>query len=420
MLLKWLLLISSLCYVSLQAENPAVGPTSFNPHLVLNNNGDALVAWNTGGNIGGAIQYAFYDKKGQNFGTISTMAETGSSSEHVTLALNNQQDALMLWDTTVGQIYYSVYDKSSKKMETARQISKTSVNSMNPNIAFNDQGDGIAVWSNAEGEVQYATYHKIDRRFGSANTFRGAKTSLNAQVVMNNIGQAMIVWYDSVKTAIRYVVCDKMKFGQIQTIANTKEAINQVIALNDASEAMIVWNTGAQTTLSGEVQCVIYDKESSSFGSLQTIANGKNAFPVISLNKMGEAIVTWSRMTADGKQPIWYAVYDKASKHFKTPKAIKKAITYSIAPQVSLNSKGEAILTWFTTTNGTIQYAIYDKSIGLFAKAKTIKGTEANSEYPMVALNEHGQAILIWSSFGAIQYSIYDKVNSTFGLLKKI
>lgn len=422
-----LVMISLVCCIHAEVDVKGVGPTAFDPKLAFNNQGDALIVWNTGGsNIGGLIQYAIYDKEVKTFGAPILIPNITASSLHIAVSCNNRGDALVVWDTVLGHIQYSIYDKSTKTLGSPQTILGTGAYSIDPSVTLNDEGDAFAVWYDAQMNIQYSLYHKIDRKFEIAKTLGESKTSTKPQIVMNNKGDAILLWYDIVKEIISYVVYDKIaKFGSIQTILDTKSGVNQVVALNNQTDAVIAWNTGSETTLSGLIQYAVYNKDAKSFSSIKTIPSIKgnlaqNAIPQIALNDKGDALLTWCTLTADGKDPLWYAFYNKTSKQFETPNPIIGAITYSTAPELALNAKGEAVIAWFTTMNGTIQYAVYNRLSKVFEPAQLIIGFGNNSEFPVIAFNNERDGLLVWSVFGGIQYSIYDKVVKNFSFAKNL
>lgn len=405
--------------------NKGVGPTAFDPQLAFNNQGDALVVWNTGGTtIGGVVQYSLYDKTAKTFKVPVTITGMTSSSQHVAVALNNKGDCLVIWDTVLGHIQYSIYDRVAQMLSPAQTISDTGVYSINPNIVLNDEGDAIAVWFDAEMNIQYSTYHKINRRFENAKTITQSKANSQPQIAMNNQGDAVLVWYDIGKEAIAYTLYDKVgKFKSIWTILNTKGALNQVVVINNEMEAIIAWNTGSEVSLSGLIQYVCYNKESKSFSTTKAVFSDKleqNTFPQIALNNQGESLLTWCKQTADGKDPIWYAAYDKNSRRFDNPKAVESATAYSTMPQITLNNKGESLIGWVTTMDGKIQYAVHNPSSKIFNKTQSIADVSSNSQCPVIAINDQGEAILVWGVLGNIQYSIYDKMNKKFSVANNL
>ena len=428
MLVQTILVMISL-FFSIHAEvsTNGVGPTTFDPQLTMNNQGDALIAWNTGGNnIGGSIQYAIYDKELKTFGSAITVPGVTVSSQHVAVTSNNRGDALVIWDTVLGAIQYAIYDKSTKTLRSAQTILETGAFSITPCIAINDEGDAIAVWYNAQMNIQYSVYHKISKNFEAAKTLLNTTTSVKPQIVINNQGAAILLWYDIVKEVICYSIYDKTtKFGSTQTILNTKGAVNQMVTLNNDTESIIVWNTGSETTLSGLIQYSVYNKDTKSFGSVKTLPSVKdnlaqNSVPQVTLNDKGLALLTWCRVAADGKDPLWYALYNKSSNQFETPKAVAGATPYSTAPQLAINDKGDAVITWFTTMNGTIQYSIYNNSSKVFGPTQAIVGIQSNSEFPVIAFNNQGEGIVVWSVFNGIQYSSYDKTAKNFSFARNL
>lgn len=431
MLTKAILIVFSLfCYVHIQAQNQisedplekGVGPTAFDPKLALNNQGQALIAWNTGGGvIGGSIQYAVYNQDSKAFGSAMVVPGLTISTERVAVTINNQGDAIVIWDTVTGNIQYSIYDKTTKTLGLAQTIEGAAPYSQDPSIVLNDEGDAIAAWYDAQMKVQYAIYHKIGKKFEMAKNLLDATTSVTPQIVMNNKGEAIVVWYDTVRESINYSLYDKIgKFRSVEKVLNTKNSLSPRIALNDEGDSILVWNTGAETTLSGDVQYSVYNKEARVFGPIKTLpssnkgAIAQNGRPQISLNNRGEAILVGCRIAADGKDPIWYTIYNKSSKQFDLPKAVAEATIYSTAPEVTLNNKGEAMMAWFTTMNGTIEYAIYNQSLKAFKPTQKIINVGSNSEFPLIAFNNGGDGILVWGILGGIQYSIYDKNSKSF------
>jgi hypothetical protein len=414
------------CSIEAGLTNKGIGPTALNPKLVLNQQGQALIAWNTGGGVvGGVIQYAVYHQENKAFEAPINIPGITENTLLVSLSMNNKGDALAIWNTVAGHIQYSIYDKATYRFSPAQTLLGTSPYSQDPSIVLNDEGDALATWYDAQMNIQYAIYHKISKKFEAAKTLLNAKTSLAPQLAMNDKGEALITWYDTLGESVNYCFYDKISgFLPSQKILNTRSAANLSLALNHAGDSILAWNTGADTTFSGMIQYVIYDKKTKLFGPIKTLPSTKqqsqNAFPQVSLNQKGEAFLVWCKLTADGKEPIGSAIYDQISQQFISSKSIPGATVYSTAPEIALNDKGKAIATWFTTMNGTIEYAIFDENLHSFSSAQKILGVGSNSEYPVVSLNNEGMGLIVWGALGSIQYSQIGTSFKNFGVAKTL
>lgn len=414
--------------LSADSEVPGINAMLLDPQLSMDQDGKALIVWNTGGFLGGQIDYCIRAENAENFTLPRVIQDMNTSSQYVSVDKNNKQEALVVWNTVTGHIFYAVYDDSTCKMGNARAMIGTGLYSVQPTVVLNDQGDGISVWSDADNNIQYASYHRIDKSFTKATTLPNAKTENELQVVLNRQGDGLLVWYDSVIHMLSYSVYDGKsdRFTVAQRIANTKDTLSASLVLNDKGDALLAWSTGSLTTPAGFLHYALYDKESTSFSTLRTLSStkeglAKNMMPQIAINNKGEAVLVWCQLTANGKDSILYALYDKGAKKFGPPTPLVGVAPYSMAPQIILNNQGEMLMTWFSTQAGVIQYSSYNKAKKAFSPAASVATRASKDEgIPQLAFNDKGEGIVVWGDLGAIKYSLYRPTTGQFTTAKNL
>jgi len=411
-------IIALSCFIGSYAYSsqtlPGINSVFIAPYFAASKEGGALVVWNTGGSLGGEVEYALFSQKQQKFTPATPVAGLTTSTQYVSAAMNGKKEALLAWNTVTGSIQYAIY--ASGVMSPVKNIEGALPYSTAPQVVFNDQGEGIAVWSDANSTIQYATYHKMSKMFSQAKKLPNVKMSREMHVACNDQGEALLLWYDSLAQSLSYAIYNAQacEFKLIKTIEGTKDAMNLSLALNDKGEAIVAWNTGSNTSPAGFLQYAVYQKDKNSFTSFKTMPAttdhlAQNLLPKVALNNKGEGVMVWSQLNARGNNSICYAFYDKKAKKFSAPKSIQTVEPYSTAPEVAINSQGDMMATWFSTQSGLIQYSLYNKSTKAFDPTYAMTSNRPTDQFPEVFLNDQGEGIIVWGSLGVIKYSIYDK-----------
>lgn len=176
-------------------QNSSSGSTF--PQIALNNKGETLLAWSTNEYNGGSIQYAFYNYQSASFSPAQIVSNTAPNSILVVNRINNQGDALLAWNNngfTGGMVQYSVLNSTTKTFSSAKTIGNINTG-IGPKLALNNQGTALLGCFAKDFLIHYSSYNSRSQTFSPATTIIDVGNFDDLpQVTLNDQDEGILIW----------------------------------------------------------------------------------------------------------------------------------------------------------------------------------------------------------------------------------
>jgi hypothetical protein len=279
----------------------------------------------------------------------------------------------------------------------------------NPQIALDDDGDAVVVWDAFDG-TNYLTYARRVSKTGTlgpVEVLSGTEGESNdTDVAVDADGDAVVTWAErqedgSVIPKMRPFAKDGTLQPEVVLSSNPARAETPDVAIDREGDAVIAWTNGwvvqARTlTASGTL------------GELETVSPEVSVLDDHSraraiVDRDGDTLVTWMHRTeADGSQQVWGRWMSRdgtvGDVRQLTPSAHASLSNYSVAGGVD----GDVLVTWdrFPTPE------LY--ALRLTTGSATVGEPGLVSSYGRlhsVAVDDDGDGVVVWQGEG-INHSV--------------
>lgn len=343
--------------------------SSFNksnlPYVVSNDKGEVVVVWQTildpkspTGNIYTASRHA-----NGTWTQERQLNATSGGSANISLfpqvALNNNGVAVVVWqsvldkDQGTGDVYISKRNTNGVWSQEKRLTQQVSAEE--PHVALNDNNETLVVWSTPSS---YITTALIDAegRLSDQNSILGK----DGNIAFNNKGEAIVVGTRKVENSLQQVWSSSRSaegvWSDPEPISSTYDNVTlQVfsfsVVLNDNGVGVVAFSTqeGKGKNAKTNVYAVTRnpDKTWNTEQQLSTGASSNiSSRPNVSLNNNNEALFVWAALNATLKTQISYISTKKTHGTWTSEQQLSPESQAAIFPLVSLNDNGEALASW--------------------------------------------------------------------------
>lgn len=191
------------------------------------------------------------------------------------------------------------------------------------------------------------------------------------------------------------------------------DASEQQVAFDPGGDAVVVWQENGP---SSDVILASARPAGGSFSTPQTLSDaGKNASaPDVASDAQGDGIAVWLQW--DGTVERVQAAYRPAGGSFGVPQTLSEAGVEAETPRVAMNGSGEAVAVWNISVGGKMQIrTAAAASGGVFGAPADLTGLTVNASAPQVALDSRGDAIAVWDGWDGANIRIEDAVRPAGG-----
>jgi hypothetical protein len=221
-----------------------------------------------------------------------------------------------------------------------------------------------------------------------------------AQVAINTDGIGFAVWLQS-ENGRQNVFASRYSagvWGAAQAISASDTAFgvdDARIAVHPNGEATAVWAQDSATDPNESAIMVSrYVADQWTPANALVTPSGRMNSPQIASSANGSAVVVWLQQEGIERKKTWAVVF--SGTEFGLPINLDSGNGNTFAPQVAMNSKGDAVAVWEKRLNGTrIETRSFVNGVwNNFSERLSSDQTDANS--PVVALGDNGQAVALW------------------------
>jgi mRNA-degrading endonuclease HigB of HigAB toxin-antitoxin module len=240
-----------------------VGSDATDPQVVMDNNGNAIIAWQQSD---GAFSQIFKSEYRSGSWThpadpFDNISPDGSNAFYANVAMDNNGNTIIFWSQDVAffdfRIFKSEYRSGSwtHPVDLTDYISPDATSAIASKLAMDDNGNAILTWHQPDGSG-FAQIFKSEYRSGSwthpidlsDNISPDGNHAIGPMVAMDNNGNSIITWYQMDGSNYQIfrseyrsgVWAHPVDLSDNLSIDGTNAA-NMRIAMDNNDDAIIVW-----------------------------------------------------------------------------------------------------------------------------------------------------------------------------------
>lgn len=280
------------------------GATASSPAIATDSNGDLVAVWLESGIVKSKTN------TGAGWSSVNTLSSSGSSAPQVAIGDDVNNTVVAVWQTLNGITSINNINSATKTISGAwssvASVSDQTVNTVYPQVAVDSNGNALAVWfrydlsgtaySNVAPQSSYlpnadSWSTPVDILYTDPDIAYGNKDPANliAHIKFNQLGQAMIIWTNSLLPSnyalYSAVTLDGLTWEAFSQLQYGLYNLDADLAANSVGDAYSVYM--ALDPTDSTVKIYYVESHIGSFGSggwtspQLLSASGQNAFPVI-------------------------------------------------------------------------------------------------------------------------------------------
>jgi hypothetical protein len=399
------------------------GQNASSPQVAMDNNGNAIITWYQSDISNFQIFKSEYRGGVWTYPSslLDNISPDGQSADSPQVAMDNNGNAIITWQQYDGskyQIFKSEYRGGvwTHPSIPSDNISPDGQSAYSPQVAMDNNGNAIITWQQYDGS-NYQIF-KSEYRGGvwthpsslSDNISPDGQTASNPRVAMDNSGNAIIVWEQSdgadfqiFKSEYRSGIWTHPLSLSDNISPDGQDAWYPQVAMDNNGNAIITWEQSDGSTsqiFKSEYRSGVWTHPSSLSDNISP--DGQDAhYPQVSMDNKGKAIITWEQSDGANNQ-IFNSKYRGGV--WKHPASLSDNISpdgqdayYS---QVAMDNKGNAFITWEQSDGANNQIFKSEYSGGVWKHPANLSDNispDGQDAYDtQVAVDNNGNAIITW------------------------
>jgi hypothetical protein len=413
----------------------AAGQSALSPQVSVDPNGNAAIVWGrndgTKTNCCSLIQTTRRTSSG-TLSAVQTLSATGQNASEPQVAIDVNSNAVYTWSRFDGK-YTRVQARrraSTGTLSTTQTLSSVGPDATKPQVAVDPNANSVFTWVASDG---FHTFIQARAR-SSAGVLSLVQTlsdtSQNAsqpQVGVDASGNAVFVWKRSDGTNDRIEAITRTAAGVLGSVqvlsAAGQNADAPDVAVDPNGNAVFTWTRSDGTNVRVEA---IARSSTGTLSAVQTLSPaGQNASePHVGIDSGGNAVFTWTR--SDGTNTRIEGIARSSSGTLSSVQLLSLAGQNASAPQVAVDSSGNAVFTWkrFDGTNDRTETRTRS-STGTLTPVQPLSAPGQNASQPQVAVTGSGNAVYTWTRFdgttpGTCCFRVQTRTRSSTGTMTPV
>ena len=325
-------------------------------------NGNALAVWvqQVWSQLHGTYVFGLFSNYytvGTGWGTVEKIGTEGDSFNLPKVAFDKNGNALAIWVSS-GSSYGSIFSNSytiGSGWGISERISRDS-SPFNPSIAYDSKGNALVLWMGDFGKI-WSRYYVASTGWGIPVVVENTEGWVGpAQIIFDSSNNTFIaMWSGNNYKAIiskRYHL--ETGWGSKQVIAsiNLGTIDSPHFALNTTGDIFVAWRQWLGKPSGIWTRHYTVDTGWESVNKIASFDEGRStsSYPNIVLDKNGNALIAWRQ----NDENIWSSRYNKGI-GWSTATAVGKTNSKGSSPRLTINSKGNAFMTWVNGLNQSIK-----------------------------------------------------------------
>lgn len=310
---------------------------------------------------------------------------------------------------------------------TPVDLSAPGQNASIPKVATDPIGNAVAVWGRFNGSnliIQAASLPFGANWSEPTNLSLIGRSATAPQVAIDPTGNAVAIWTRN-DGANSIIQASTQTFGggwstPVSLSNPGQNATNPQVVIDQSGNAVAIWERF--NGFYSMIQSATLPHNGSWSAPTDISLIGQDAFlPHLSVNLSGNLLAVWKRF--DGSQYIIESAALPYGGNWSAPVALSLPGQNADKPQVSLDSKGEAIAVWirFNGTTNTIQAS---RSLfgGSWTTPSNLSPADVNATNPRVgmALGGDANAVILWEDTVSHTIQSLEMINGVWQNLQNV
>lgn len=370
--------------------------------------------------------------------TARTMATDAFSPQTGTDSAGN---IILVWQQKEGNnysIWANRYDSAARQWGLATLLQTDNTGSgYVPKLAVNASGYAVAAWQHYDGNryhVWVNHYNAVLGQWGAVQAITGnASDAFDPQVAISANGNAIVVWrgqdgpFDDPTTSLTVpeYYASSLWAKHYTAATNTWDAVSTALemdndkghdvgaaqlAMDSMGNGLVVWQQFNGTVTSVYATRYVVGSGWAVAGAISTASAGVATDPQIAVDGNGNAIAVWRQYDANARYSVWASRYVAATLAWGIPTVIESDNSGdAFAPQLALNSAGDAWVVWHQHDGATYNIASnrYTVNVGWSSAALIEANNTGDARHARVAVNANGDAFAIWEQAEGARTSVW-------------
>jgi hypothetical protein len=223
----------------------------------------------------------------------------------------------------------------------------------------------------------------------------------DAQVTINAEGVGFAAWIQADGNGLVNVLGSRYSAGVWEPAQSISQVTSGLFAITEAriavhpnGEATAIW---IQTDESDQTSLVVNRFVANQWAKPNALVAASGTFrsPQIASSANGSAMVVWLQQELGDRRRTWATFFNGTA--FSLPFNLDIGNGDTFAPQVAMNSKGEAVAVWEKNLANVTRIEARSFANGnWFFSTDTLSNTAIDANSPQVALGDNGQATALW------------------------
>ncbi|HEX3265253.1 MAG TPA: hypothetical protein VHR16_06250 [Candidatus Limnocylindrales bacterium] len=384
-----------------QTVSPAGAETSF-PMVAVDGTGNAVLVWNQFDGVNYRMEMRRRSASG-SLGPIKALSAAGQNAFDAHIVMDSNGNAVIAWQRYDGSHWriQVVRRSSGGTLSTVRTVSASGQDASNPALGIDSNGNAIITWTRSDGAN---TRVQVVRRaaggtFGSVQSLSAAgQNASNPAVGVDGNGNAVVAWVRSDGTNTRVQARRRSGSGTLGSVVTLSAAGGNAgqpaLAMKATGEAVVVW-----TRWDGSNHRVQVRRRSTSgtWSSAQTLSDaGQTAMlPQVGIDGNGRAVVVWVR--SDGSTNRVQLRTRSATGTLGTVQTLSVAGWDASFPKIAVSTSGKSAITWILDNGQDYKVELRWRSAsGTVAPLQRVSDT-SNAAFSEIGFDRNANAVVTWA-----------------------
>jgi hypothetical protein len=290
-------------------------------------------------------------------------------------------------------------------------------------LAMDPSGNVIAIWNQvdvASPEINtWVSHYDASNSSWDAvatNISDAFGESQNVDIAIDADGSAIAVWEETDVmgdlhiVASRYSAPNGVWSGSTQLDDGASPALDPVVVMDDAGNAIVVWE---QESVSGffvfDITVNQYSATSDSWGTAFALESGTGdaILPMIDISAGGDAVIAWEQEAVAGSSiyDTRASVYSAAGAVWSAPATIDNGVNDATGSSAVIDAAGNVTVAWQQDDGTGLAYDIFTNrrpaASGNWGTAVQLDSLPGDANFPRLAAGVDGDSMVVWQQFNA-------------------
>jgi hypothetical protein len=392
----------------------ANGRPAEDSQVAVDIDGDAVLTWSRLDGSGFSLVQARARSAAGALTSVQTLSAGGQNAFNPHVAVDDGGNAVFVWRRFDG-INWRIQARARSAaggLSAVQNLTPAGVNGEEPRVAVDADGDAVFAWL----QPMSGRRAVVTRSRSTAGVLTPIQTvsdvgqlALDPQVGVDAGGNAVFTWRWS--NGINFLVQTRARsaggvLSAVQILSSTgQNGFEPQVAVDVDGDAVFTWRRSDGTTFRAQAR---RRSAAGALSAVQTLsAGGQDAFsPKLGVDDVGNAVFAWERFDGIAVR-IQARARPWTTGTLSAVQDLSSAGEDAFGPQIAVDATGDAVVTWegFDGTNSRIR-ARTRSSAGALGVIDTLSAAGQNAEAAQIGVDSTGNAVASWQRFDGANFRI--------------